>query len=418
MSSNTSTRGTMNVHALHRTVDAATLMNSGIALAADPLTSHDALARFVDHVIDFETRTATTLDDRCVAHADSILAGTFERGWQPAELVHVVARKLDKPDFSMIKALLGAHARATTALSTAPPDWREQLRDIGIDPSTDLAHYRRTSRVAPRAYWDSLFRLLAQFRLLPSLTPLLPPPSRWHAHSTMTSTRADTKVLNKIRGLLAKAESSSFTEEAETFSAKAQELMTRYAIDSAVLDSAQGSAPTDLVVTRRILVDNPYADAKMHLMSSVAASNGARTVWYKKFGLVSITGMPVDLDLCELLYTSLLVQSARALADAGIDSRTRSRGFRRAFLLGYSWRVRERLAEARDRADRAAGEQYGSPLVPILAARDEAVTSVFEELFPDLSSVKITVSDRSGVHEGRRAAEHADLTGGREHIED
>lgn len=409
----------MNVHVLNRLVDADTLIASGIALAADPNTAGSALDRFVDHVVEFESRSTSTLNTRCVAYADEVLAATFEKGWQPAELIHVVKRLLDRPDVGMIEAMMGAHARRTCALSSAPMEWREQLRELRIDPSIDLAHYRRSSRIGARAFWTSLFRQLAQFRLLPSMLALVPPPSRWAAHAPAGDTgRPAGKTLDKIRGLLAKAESSTFAEEAETFSAKAQELMTRYAIDRAVIDSTEGTGVHTAVVSRRILVDNPYADAKMQLLSSVASSNGAKTVWYKKLGLISITGMPVDLDLCDLLYTSLLVQSARALDLAGTDRHTRSRGFRRAFLLGYAWRIRERLEEARARADRAAGESYGSALVPILAERDRAVTTMFDDLFPSLTTVKVTVSDTAGVHQGRRAADSADLTGGREKIED
>ena len=410
----------MNVHALTRTMDADRLMASGVFLAADPMTSGAALRRFVDQIVELESsRSSAGMDGRCITYADSVMSDIFERGWQPAELIHVIKRRLDKHAIPLLEALIGSHSRRTLALSNAPDEWRGQLRDLGIDPSTDLVHYRKISRVDPRAFWLNLFRLLAQLRLLPSMTVVVPPPSRWSIRrSAPTSHRPDIKILNKIRALLAKAESSTFSEESDTFAAKAQELMTRYAIDSAVVDAAEGSRLDAMVVTRRITVDNPYADAKMQLLSSVATTNGAKTVWYKKFGLISITGMPVDLDLCELLYTSLLVQSARALDHAGTDPASRSRGFRRAFLLGYAWRIRERLAEARARADRSAGETYGSSLVPILAERDSAVTSVFEDLFPKLETVKISVSDRLGVSQGRKAAERADLTGGREPIEE
>ncbi|MDJ0396075.1 DUF2786 domain-containing protein [Rhodococcus sp. G-MC3] len=409
----------MNVHAVHQMIDIDTLMASGIRLAADPATSLGALNRFVDHVIELESRTSGGLDTKCVRYADVVLADVFERGWQPAELIHVIKRRLDKPNVPMIKALMGSHSRKTRALSIAPHEWREQLLDLGVDPSTDLVHYRRSFRVDARTFWTALFRLLAEFRYSGSIEEIGLPPSRWTAATSVHSTHhPDTKVLNKIRGLLAKAESTTFIKEAESFSAKAQELMTRYAIDTAVVDSAEGSPLGAMVMTRRILVDNPYADAKMQLMSSVAATNGVKTVWHKKRGLISITGMPVDLDLCELLYTSLLVQSARALDQAGSDPTCRSRGFRRAFLLGYAWRIRERLAEARARADREAGQTYGSSLVPILAERDKAVSSVFEALFPDLRSIKISVSDRNGVLQGRKAAEHADLNGGRARIDE
>ncbi len=318
----------------------------------------------------------------------------------------------------MVKTLIGTHARTTCALSTAPLDWPDQLVDLDIEVSAHLVGHRMSAQMTARKFWALLFRVVAQLRLLPTMVMIAPPPSRWNEEqATVAPGRANPKVLKTIRGLLAKAESSTFDAEAETFSAKAQEMMTRYAIDTAVFESGEGEMSNARVVTRRIVVDNPYTDAKMHLVASVARSNGARTVWLTKLGLISLTGMPVDLDLCELLYTSLLVQSARAMEHAGTDARTRSRGFRRAFLLGYACRIGERLAEAKSRADRSADESYGGALVPILAERDEAVSLAFREPYPSLRSSRTTVSDGHGLQQGREAAEHADLTGGRDTID-
>src|ERR1035437_9378523 len=51
---------------------------------------------------------------------------------------------------------------------------------------------------------------------------------------------ADERILGKIRALLAKAESTEFTEEAEALSARAQELMAKYSIDHALLAAEAG----------------------------------------------------------------------------------------------------------------------------------------------------------------------------------
>ncbi|MGA9869883.1 MAG: DUF2786 domain-containing protein [Rhodococcus sp. (in: high G+C Gram-positive bacteria)] len=409
----------MNDFRPNRVVDIDTLMMSGIALAIDSLTNGRALDSFVDHVIEIESSgSIPALDRRCVTFAGTSLDGVFERGWQPVELLHVAMRRLDKPCSRMLVGLLGAHSLRTRALSAAPAGWRAQLIELDIDPGADVVRSRRTNTADSRVFWSSLFRVLAVLRRLPTLTVIAPPPSRWGIGPVEAGPQhADVKVLNKIRGLLSKAESTTFGAEAEAFSSKAQELMTRYAIDNAVLASTEGRELGADVVTRRLTLDNPYADAKYHLLAGVAVSNGAKTVFYSKLGLVSVTGMAVDLDLCELLYTSLLVQSSHALSEAGTDRHSRSRGFRRAFLLGYAWRISERLAEAKVRADQSAGQTYGSSLVPILAERDKAVSSVFRDLYPDLRSTRVSVSDRSGLGRGRAAAELADLTGGRERLD-
>lgn len=58
----------------------------------------------------------------------------------------------------------------------------------------------------------------------------------------------DTKILNKIEGLLRQAESTNHPAEAESFTAKAEELMARWSIDRAHLRAARtaGDAAADI----------------------------------------------------------------------------------------------------------------------------------------------------------------------------
>ncbi|TFI42293.1 hypothetical protein E4P29_17275 [Rhodococcus sp. 1R11] len=136
------------------------------------------------------------------------------------------------------------------------------------------------------------------------------------------------------------------------------------------------------------MVSNPYSKAKLLLLHSVCQANGARTLWKKKYLLATVMGLPVDLDLCELLYTSLLVQSARALDEVGESSTSRTRSFRHAFLIAYAHRVGERLQEARTRATAAATQQHGSALVPIMATRSDAVDRVYAARYPSTKTIE------------------------------
>ncbi|WP_072806487.1 DUF2786 domain-containing protein [Rhodococcoides yunnanense] len=405
----------------HHGIDIETLMASGVQLAADPLTTHSALSAFVGRMIQLESRmTSVRLTTECSAYAVDVLATVFERGWQPVELVHVLERLADKSTAQMSVSLIAEHSRRTRALSTAPEAWKGQLHSLGADPGAGLTRFRATSGLDPRSFWTGLLRLLVRLRRMHTVVTVGPPPSKWGDSSTTAGARTgDIKLLDKIRGLLAKAESSTFPAESESFSAKAQELMTQYSIDAALLLDREAGGPTDsVVITRRLTVSNPYVDAKMKLLSAVASANGVRTVRYRKLGLIAMVGMPVDLDLCELLYTSLLVQSAQDLERVGIDSTMRGRGFRRSFLYGYAGRIGERLVEARERAQRRAAERYGSSLVPLFEQRDRAVASTVEDLFPDLATIRTSMSNTSGWSYGRRAADTADITGGREQIDD
>ena len=218
-------------------------------------------------------------------------------------------------------------------------------------------------------------------------------------------------MLRRIRALLAKAESTEYPDEAEALTAKAQELMTRHAVDAALLD-AGGTPQRADVATRRVHVDDPYVRAKTQLLGAVADANGVRLVWYQSLGIANLVGLAADLDAVELLFTSLLLQVGQALAAAerAAGRRSGSRSFRRAFLLGYAGRIGERLTSARERATAAAAAEQGVDLLPVLRSRQVAVDDVFTELFSRVRSTRSRSSmDAGGYWAGRAAAESADV---------
>jgi hypothetical protein len=226
----------------------------------------------------------------------------------------------------------------------------------------------------------------------------------------------DPKVLGRVRALLAKAESTSFPEEAEALTAKAQELMARHSIDAAL--AAGGRGPSGRPESIRMVVENPYASPKVHLLSAVARANRCEAVWSRSDGIVMIFGFPVDLEAVELLFTSLLVQATTSMLAAGsqVDRRgtSRTRSFRTSFLLSFSVRVGERLAEAAaDAVDEVVGqsEQAAASLLPVLADRADAVLAERNRAFPQLRTARASVSNGQGWSAGRKAAERASLTG-------
>src|SRR3546814_13183034 len=77
--------------------------------------------------------------------------------------------------------------------------------------------------------------------------------------------------------MLAKAESTQFPAEAEALLAKAQELMSRHAIDEAMLQSA-GRAASDAVTTTVVVTTAHYAGAKASLLGAIAAANHCRVI--------------------------------------------------------------------------------------------------------------------------------------------
>ena len=151
-------------------------------------------------------------------------------------------------------------------------------------------------------------------------------------------------MLDKVRGLLAKAESTDFPAEAEAYSAKAQELIARHSIEDALTTQDR----TEVVpFARRIGVDHPYESEKASLLDAVARANHCHTVWSPELGFSTIFGFDADIDGVELLYTSLLVQAHKAMArdEPAKAGKARVKAFRRSFLVAYAVRIGERLRQ-------------------------------------------------------------------------
>ncbi|MGQ4516734.1 DUF2786 domain-containing protein [Streptomyces sp. DW26H14] len=303
--------------------------------------------------------------DAAAATAARVVRECESRGWTHADLVRVAGRELTAP-----------HQRLAASLAEG----------AGVDA------FARTERLDRFSAATILVELLRQYGRLPRLPTAVPPAAAPAGESG--------KVLGRIRGLLAKAESTDFPDEAEALSAKAQQLMARHRVDEALLrGDAAGGGPG----FRRIGVDRPYEGPKALLLDAVAAANGCEAVWSADFGFSTVVGHESDLEAVELLYTSLLVQADRALADGP----SRRRDYRVSFLIAYAARVRERLTTAAE--DEVAARRDSPGLLPALAARDLAVTTATRRLFPATTTSRLKGRDAEGWRRGESAADDARL---------
>ena len=249
---------------------------------------------------------------------------------------------------------------------------------------------------------------LAHVRGLPRLPKLGPAPGEAGAVGGHRP-RPDAAVLHKVTSLLAKAESTTFPDEAEALTAKAQELMTRHAIDRAQLEAGRGADP--VAGGRRVAVDDPYANARYLLLSAVADANRCRAVWTRQWGFSTVFGDEGDLDAVELLFTSLLVQATRAMvlepvSATGNGGRTRS--FRHAFLVAFAGRIGERLARASEAAT-ADAARHSTAVVPLFEARRAAADRALGEAFPETRTMRVSARNAEGWQAGVRAADRAQL---------
>ncbi|MER5292071.1 DUF2786 domain-containing protein [Streptomyces pharetrae] len=321
------------------------------------------------------------------------VAGAWRRGWQPADVVRIVRRELDETHVRLAAALI---------LAQAPDDrprgrrWRAQLDDLAGPPGTSPP---RADRFSHATTVLELYRLLLRLPALEALDEHEQAPARRDAP-------AESRMLARIRALLAKAEATGYPEEAEALSAKAQELMARHSIDAALL-AARSPDAADAPTACRIGVEAPYEQAKAVLLDVVAAANHCRAVWNEPLGFSTVVGFDADLEAVELLYTSLLVQATTAMTKAEAAQRAggrkRTKTFRQSFLAAYAHRIGTRLATA-------AETQVTDDLLPVLASRAVAVTDRAERMFPETTTTRLRgVSDAAGWHEGARAADRAQV---------
>jgi uncharacterized protein DUF2786 len=331
---------------------------------------------------------------------DRALANTWPQGWLPYDLFQTVRRNLDPLAATLIVDAIAAET-ATYAPSTVHPRWRQQLADIGAtvwwDPSSPhLSQWAARHSQRRAVATTNVLRVLSELMSLPKLPVILPLPGTSTVNAT-TSAGVDHKMLARVRALLAKAESTEFPDEADALSAKAQELMNRYAFDRALLMLTVQEPQS--ATSRRLWLDNPYVTAKFQLVSVIAHANRSRAVYYRELGFVALIGDELDLEIVELLSTSLLVQATKAM----VAEQSRSRSYRHAFLIAYSGRIGERLRGAQElpRDDR---------LRPVLASREQAVDDLFNTLFTRTVTKSVSVSNAEGWGAGRAAADHANLT--------
>jgi hypothetical protein len=334
----------------------------------------------------------------------------WARGWQPADLLRLHARRADRLSADLLRGLVGSQLGSYPS-DTIDRRWRAQLRELGIEPLATGAEVTLAAVRAGRSPGDRILAtLLAFLRWLPRLELLTPLPGSAPVHDDEPPA-ADERVLARVRALLAKAESTPYPAEAETFTAGAQALMSRHSISAAMLAASAPRRARDTPGGVRIGVDPPYESPKAALLSAVADANRCRSVWSKDLGFCTVVGFDADLQAVEAVYTSLLVQATSALQHVGDDAAARSRAFRRAFLLAFATRMHQRLVDsAREQTEQAVAELGEGRLLPVLAGRTQQVEETFDQMFPSLQRQRRSRHvDPAGWAHGWVAAEQAVL---------
>ncbi|MGH4024604.1 MAG: DUF2786 domain-containing protein, partial [Pseudonocardiaceae bacterium] len=262
----------------------------------------------------------SALDAAARPAVEGMVTALWRAGWLPGDLHQMAQRHRGGGAVAYLVDAIAVEHRQYPA-ARVHPRWAGQLREIDAtvwwEPSRPhLTQWIRRHRSDVAGAVRAVVEVMAMLRSLPGLPRILPLPGTARPHAEDASRGVDQKVLTRVRALLAKAESTDFPEEAEALSTKAQELMARHALERAVVEAAGGDAP-EPVTARRLWLNNPYLDAKSLLVDAVATANRCRTVFSPHLGFITVLGDDVDLEVVEVLATSLLVQATKAMLAGG-----------------------------------------------------------------------------------------------------
>lgn len=381
-----------------------------VALSAAASGPAEHLPRRATELLGRYRTVARELDVAADLTMNEAIRTAWEQGWQPSDLHEIACRRLKPAEVRYLdEAIVGESRRYAAA--TLHPDWRAAIAGLAVGigataESPQMWRWVASRGVDRREALAVVLKLLNLLGRIPAVEVLLPLPGAYR-YTPPAVSDAGEKALAKVRALLAKAEATEFPDEAEALSAKAQDLMSRYSLQEALTHRGRGRAP--VAAARRIWIENPYAAAKAALVQVVGDSNRCRAVWAERLGFVTVVGCETDLNLVELLTTSLLVQANRALLSAGRggSAQARSRSYRHSFLVAYAQRIGEGLDSAS--ALVTAEVRRDGRLLPVLAANSRATEELTERLFPSTVPRSVAVPNGAGWGAGRAAANMAVL---------
>lgn len=351
----------------------------------------------------------------------ALVSAMWNGGWQPSEIHRYLPRQSTSPKLArtLVEELIAADASRTQARGdTIHPDWKRQTDRISSrarhEPGAPGWFDRWVcSQEDPAAAVRAIITLDQVLVRLRALPKLIPSPGETGCDLPALDRGIDRSAasveLATIRGLLAKAESTSFP--AEAFTVKAQAMMAAEQIDAASVRGAAADEPSrGHASALRLGFDEPYVCEQTTLLHHVAQANDCQVVAHRGVDLATVVGPAEVIGHVELLFTSLLIQVHAALraeaTDVTAGDRRRSRRFRSSFIVGYAIRIGDRLRE--ERATTLADADIRA--LPVLAADQQAADDLIDRLFGALENSKRSrARDLGGLAAGCAAADRAHL---------
>lgn len=220
-------------------------------------------------------------------------------------------------------------------------------------------------------------------------------------------------IIRKIQAMLAKAESTTHEAEAETFNAKAQELMLRHAIAEADLADA-GQAKKGAIEPEPFVYSGSDANlpGKRRLLTVACRMAGVKCVFYtgsRHKQTAVLIGYKSDREYAAMLYASFTLQ-VTSLGRLAYDRDRPPFGIKRymtGFMVGFGDRVSERAEQMTTTVDK----DTGGSLLPVLASKEAEVDEAFNRHFPNTKKLARNRVDAQAYGAGSAAGARADIGG-------
>jgi len=214
-------------------------------------------------------------------------------------------------------------------------------------------------------------------------------------------------TISKIEALFKQAANTPYPEEAATFHAKAQELMTKYQIEEAMLNNR---VMTDELTSVDVKINNPYMVDKSILLNAVAKNNFCKVVRYQKFARVY--GYSNDIKLVIAMYTALEIDMINQMWAAFKEKSeyVSTISWKKSFFGGYASRINQRLLSAkRDQIKETSKTTGNDEFALVLVKKEQLIEDYYNSNTFNLRTTTRTLTSTSGYNAGTSAGNRADI---------
>lgn len=185
----------------------------------------------------------------------------------------------------------------------------------------------------------------------------------------------DTKILDRIKKLLALAHGNANANEAASAAAAAQDLMSRHAIDSMMLETA--ASDEEPIETETLWVEGKRTSTwRWRLAATLCRVNQCKAYYSYGKTEIRIIGKTSDAQTVRYFFT-YLVREIERLCDEEIDLRgSMGKTWCNNFKIGVVDTINSRLVEADLKAREAMKKEAGSGNGTALAVVNTAIAKV------------------------------------------